>query len=84
MPMFIEFDKTDGKISRIFSAGDRPPDAAHLSYQVIPEGMPMIDLSLPMPEVTALIQSYLDGASPVVAAASVSESPEGSVKFQEV
>lgn len=74
MPTIIEYDKTNGKIIRIFSAEHRPPDVAHLSYQTIPLDSPAIDLSMSISEAMEIIKSHIDGDAPV------SPAPEENLK----
>ena len=50
MPLYLEYDKTDGSIKRIFSADTLPTNVAYLAYQEIPEGI-TIDTSLNIKEV---------------------------------
>jgi len=50
MPLFLEYDKTNGIIKRILTSDETPTNIAYLAYQEIPEEIE-IDLSLNIEEV---------------------------------
>lgn len=50
MPLFIEYDKTNGVIKRVLTSDNTPANIAYLAYQEIPEGIE-IDMSLNIKEV---------------------------------
>jgi len=63
MPTFVEFDKLTGKLRRLLSSDERPPDAGPLSYQVLPPGMPDVTLSGTIEDIRAAVAAHL-GPSP--------------------
>jgi hypothetical protein len=68
MPLFLEYDKTNRKIVRIFTANALPMNVAYLAYQEVPEDV-AIDVSLTIDEALEII---------------VKHSGESKVKVQEV
>ena len=50
MPVYLEYDKTNGKVKRILTAETIPANVAYLAYQEIPEGIE-IDMSLHIEEI---------------------------------
>ena len=58
MPTFVEFDKLTGKIKRLLSSEERPPDAGSLSYQILPPGMGDVDLSSSIEDVRTAVAEH--------------------------
>lgn len=44
MPVYLEYDKTNGKITKILTADSLPANVAYLAYQEIPDNV-FIDTS---------------------------------------
>lgn len=57
MPLYLEYDKTNGVIKRIITADTLPINVAYLAYQEIPENIE-IDTSLSIDEVLKLIVEF--------------------------
>jgi hypothetical protein len=54
MPLYIEYDKTDGSIKRLLTAESLPVNIAYLAYQEIPEGV-NLDMSLKINDIINII-----------------------------
>ena len=54
MPLYIEYDKTDGSVKRLLTADTLPANIAYLAYQEIPEDLE-IDMSLDIKDIIGKI-----------------------------
>lgn len=54
MPLYIEYDKTDGSVKRVLSADALPQNIAYLAYQEIPEDVE-IDISINIKDIMDII-----------------------------
>lgn len=77
MPTFVEFDKLTGKLRRLMSCEERPPDAGPLSYQVIPPGMPDVTLSGTIDDIRAAVAAHLGRPSSQDAPPLAQDGPQG-------
>lgn len=76
MPTFVEFDKLTGRLRRLMSSDERPPDAGPLSYQVLPPGMPDVTLSGTIDDVRTAVAAHLGSPSPQDAPAAAQGGPQ--------
>lgn len=76
MPTFVEFDKLTGKIKRLLSSEERPPDAGPLSYQILPPGMGDVDLSCSIQDVRAAVAEHFGQEPATDAPAGAQETPD--------
>lgn len=60
MPVFLEYDKTNGKITRVLSAPQRPQDAMHLAYQEIPSEAENVPVSGSIERAREIIAGHLE------------------------
>lgn len=56
MPVYLEYDKTNGKITKILTSDSLPVNVAYLAYQEVPDNI-FIDTSLTINEITEKIMS---------------------------
>jgi len=57
MPLYVEYDKTNGMVQRVITADTLPINVAYLAYQELPDGLE-VDLSLPIKEITDAIMQW--------------------------
>ena len=56
MPVYLEYDKTDGSIKRVITANTLPANVAYLAYQEVPKDI-QIDTSLNINEIMVKIMA---------------------------
>ena len=75
MSMYLEYDKTNGKIIRVLTADNLPNNVAYLAYQEIPEGVE-VNTSLNINEAIQIIIDHKNNQKIISQQNIDNESPE--------